>query len=134
MPVRERTVRPALFALGAVLAIIGLMIVYVFVVSSSVIVSMICVRYRDVPPVMAAVLQLLFFISPIIWEPSSIRGGELIVTLNPVAYLLAVTRGPLMGDVPGLATWAGAIGSVAVLTAAMIYIYTRYRSRVVYWA
>ncbi|MGJ5178178.1 ABC transporter permease [Bradyrhizobium oligotrophicum] len=119
---------------GMVLAIFGLMIVYVFVVSASVIVSMICVRYRDVPPVMAAVLQLLFFISPIIWEPSSIRGGELIVTLNPIAYLLSVTRGPLMGDIPGLATWAGAIGSVAVLTAAMIFIYTRYRSRVVYWA
>ena len=119
---------------GAVLAIAGLMIVYVFVVSASVIVSMICVRYRDVPPVMAAVLQLLFFISPIIWEPSKIQGGELVVALNPIAYLLAVTRGPLMGDVPNLATWAGAIGSVAVLAAAMIYIYTRYRSRVVYWA
>lgn len=127
-------VYPWTIGFGMVLAILGLMIVYVFVVSASVIVSMICVRYRDVPPLMTALLQLLFFISPIIWEPSSIRGGEFIVTLNPIAYLLAVTRGPLMGDVPGFSTWAGAIGSVAVLTAVMIFIYTRYRSRVVYWA
>jgi lipopolysaccharide transport system permease protein len=112
----------------------GLAIVYVFVVSASTIISMICVRYRDVPPVVAAVLQLLFFISPIIWIPSNVRGGELIVELNPIAYLLAITRDPVMGNVPGLMNWIGAAGSVALLTAAMIYIYTRYRSRVVYWA
>ena len=57
---------------------------------------MICVRYRDVPPLMASLLQLLFFISPIIWIPSQIKGGELFVELNPVAYLLAITRDPIM--------------------------------------
>ncbi len=53
----------------AMLSVAGLLIVYVFVVSVSVIVSMICVRYRDIPPIVAAILQLLFFISPIIWVP-----------------------------------------------------------------
>jgi lipopolysaccharide transport system permease protein len=112
----------------------GLAVVYVFVVSASVITSMVCVRYRDVPPVVAALLQLLFFISPIIWLPSHIRGGEIIVQLNPIAYLLSVTRDPIMGTLPSLVSWLGALGAVALLTAAMIYIYTQYRSRVVYWA
>jgi lipopolysaccharide transport system permease protein len=116
------------------LCIPGLVIVYVFVVSASTMISMICVRYRDVPPVVGAVLQLLFFVSPIIWIPSKIQGGELIVGLNPIAYLLAITRDPLMGNVPSLINWAGAVFFVALLTAAMAYIYTRYRSRVVYWA
>jgi lipopolysaccharide transport system permease protein len=116
------------------LCIPGLLIVYVFVASASMIVSMICVRYRDVPPVVAAVLQLLFFISPIIWLPSKISGGELIVELNPIAYLLAITRDPVMGVLPSLRDWVGSAGFVAVLTVVMIYVYTRYRSRVVYWA
>jgi lipopolysaccharide transport system permease protein len=120
--------------LQTLLSVAGLALVYVFVVSASVIVSMICVRYRDVPPVMSSVLQLLFFISPIIWEPSHIKGGELVVALNPVAYLLAVTRDPIMGSASSLSNWAGAMGVVAVITAAMAYVYTRYRSRVVYWA
>jgi lipopolysaccharide transport system permease protein len=118
----------------ALLFIPGLAIVYVFVVSTSIIISMICVRYRDVPPVVSSVLQLLFFVSPIIWVPSKIQGGELIVQLNPIAYLLEVTRDPLMGTIPSLMNWAGAIGLVALVTVAMMYIYTRYRSRVVYWA
>jgi lipopolysaccharide transport system permease protein len=116
------------------LCIPGLVIVYVFVVSASTMISMICVRYRDVPPVVGALLQLLFFVSPIIWIPSKIQGGELIVGLNPIAYLLAITRDPLMGNLPSLINWAGAVFFVALLTAAMVYIYTRYRSRVVYWA
>jgi lipopolysaccharide transport system permease protein len=118
----------------SLLSLFGLALVYIFIVSLTTIVSMICVRYRDVPPVMNAIIQLLFFISPIIWAPGQIKGGTFIVALNPIAYLLAVTRDPLMGIVPSLASWAGAFGCVAVLTAAMIFIYTRYRSRVVYWA
>ena len=81
-----------------------------------------------------SVLQLLFFISPIIWDPSKVKGGALIVALNPIAQLLALTRDPVMGIVPSFTSWAGAFGSVAIMTVAMAYIYTRYRARVVYWA
>jgi lipopolysaccharide transport system permease protein len=118
----------------ALLSVLGLGLVYIFCVSGAIIISMICVRYRDVPPVVASVLQLLFFVSPIIWEPSRIQGGEYVLAFNPIAYLLAVTRDPLMGNVPTLGSWAGAIGFVAAVTLAMVYIYTRYRARVVYWA
>jgi lipopolysaccharide transport system permease protein len=127
-------VYPWHIGIQSLLAPLGLLIVYVATVSGSVIVSMICVRYRDVPPVMTSLLQLLFFVSPIIWVPENIKGGELFVALNPVAYLLAVTRDPIMGSSPHLMSWIGAILFVAVATAAMGYIYTRYRSRVVYWA
>lgn len=118
----------------SLLTLPGLLIVYATVVGSSVVVSMICVRYRDVPPLMASLLQLLFFVSPIIWVPSQIKGGELFVELNPIAYLLAITRDPIMGAAPGLQSWAGAIGVAAIAAAAMAFVYTRYRSRVVYWA
>lgn len=118
----------------SLLSLVGLMIVYVFIVSASLIISMICVRYRDVPPIVQAMLQLLFFVSPIIWAPSQTKGGEILVAINPIAHLLAVTRDPIMGNMPSLMNWACSLGFVAVLTAAMIYIYTRYRTRVVYWA
>jgi lipopolysaccharide transport system permease protein len=127
-------VYPWHIGIQSLLAPLGLLIVYVAVVSGSMVVSMICVRYRDVPPVMSSVLQLLFFVSPIIWVPENIKGGELFVALNPVAYLLAVTRDPIMGSSPHLMSWIGALLFVAIATAAMGYIYTRYRSRVVYWA
>lgn len=115
------------------LALIGMILVYVFVTVASIIISMICVRYRDIPPIMASVIQLLFFISPIIWSPAQIKGGELVVALNPIGYLLALTRDPLMGIAPSLSSWVSGVALVAVLAAAMVFVYTRYRSRVVYW-
>jgi len=127
-------VYPWHIGIQSLLAPVGLLIVYVAVVSGSMVVSMICVRYRDVPPVMTSVLQLLFFVSPIIWVPENIKGGELFVALNPVAYLLAVTRDPIMGSSPHLMSWIGALLFVAIATVVMAYVYTRYRSRVVYWA
>ena len=36
------------------------------------------------------------------------------MALNPIAYLLAVTRDPIMGVAPHLPNWVGAIGFVAV--------------------
>ena len=41
---------------------------------------------------------------------------------------------PVMGALPTLRDWVGSAGFVAALTVIMIYVYTRYRSRVVYWA
>jgi len=120
--------------LQSLMVIPGMAVVYVFVVGISTIVSMICVRYRDMPPLVASLTQVLFFISPIIWIPSQIKGGELIVALNPVAYLLSIARDPLMGLSTSLMNWLGAVAVTAVLVAAMCYIYTRYRSRVVFWA
>jgi len=119
---------------GTLLALIGLAIVYVFIASASTVISMICVRYRDVPPIMTALLQVLFFISPIIWIPTQIKGGELIVALNPIAYLLAVTRDPIMAVPPNPTSWLGAIVVAGMMTAIMLFIYTRYRSRVVFWS
>jgi len=127
-------VYPWHIGIQSLLAPVGLLIVYIATVSGSMVVSMICVRYRDVPPVMTSVLQLLFFVSPIIWVPENIKGGELFVALNPVAYLLAVTRDPIMGSSPHLMSWIGALLFVAIATVVMAYIYTRYRSRIVYWA
>jgi lipopolysaccharide transport system permease protein len=111
----------------------GLLIIYITVSSCSMILSMICVRYRDLPPIVPSVMQLLFFVSPIIWVPSQIKGGEWILAVNPIAYLLTITRDPVMGNPSNLTAWFVGIG-IAVFTAtAMAYFYTRYRTKVVFW-
>ena len=89
----------------ALLCLPGLAIVYVFVVSASVITSMVCVRYRDVPPVVAAMLQLLFFVSPIIY-PSSLVPEEWrwLPALNPLTGIIESFRASLFGrELPWLA-------------------------------
>jgi ABC-type polysaccharide/polyol phosphate export permease len=59
--------------------------------------AMISARFRDMQQVIATVLQLLFFLSPVIWIPSEMSKVSKVLQLNPFYHLLDVTRSPLMG-------------------------------------
>lgn len=57
-------------------------------------------RFRDIPQVVRAAVQLVFFVSPVIWLPGSSRTAAAVVGWNPVYYMLDVTRSPLLGHAP----------------------------------
>ena len=44
-------------------------------------------RFRDVPPIVASIMQVAFFLTPIFWTPSALPSRELFVHLNPFYYL-----------------------------------------------
>ncbi len=115
------------------LAIPGIVLVYGFTMGVTFIIAMVCCRYRDIPQIVATLVQLFFFISPIIWMPDQLHGGHTVLRFNPVGYLLSVTRDPiLMRSVP-MESWVfAAITDILVLSVAAL-IYVRYRKRIVYW-
>jgi lipopolysaccharide transport system permease protein len=63
--------------------------------------AIVAARYRDVQQVINTGLQLVFFISPVIWIPNEMSGvrGNLL-RMNPIFHMLEVTRTPLIGRVP----------------------------------
>jgi lipopolysaccharide transport system permease protein len=63
--------------------------------------SSICVKYRDVKFVLPFFIQLLMFVSPVIY-PTDIVGGNLqwLLALNPLTGLLNAHRAVLLGHVP----------------------------------
>jgi lipopolysaccharide transport system permease protein len=92
-----------------------------------------CARFRDIPPIIASVLQIAFFVSPIIWKPETLGGSQKWLALNPFYTLLEVTRGPLLGQMPGLMVWASALGFSVVLCAASWLLFARVRGRLAFW-
>jgi ABC-type polysaccharide/polyol phosphate export permease len=91
------------------------------------------VRYRDIPPLMQVLTQFLFFASPVIWQPEQLRFGELILDLNPIAYMLAIVRDPLLGRPIDAFDWLVAVSVAAVSLAVASFMYIRYRHRIAYW-
>lgn len=122
------SITPSIFS-----AILGVALLYVFLAGVALSISIMCVRYRDVPQIVQAATQFLFFASPIIWYPESLRFGHVILLVNPITYFLAVTRNPLLNRPTSWEDWAAA----AIFTAASIliaaFVYVRYRDRVAYW-
>lgn len=87
--------------------------------------SSICVKYRDVKFALPFFIQLLMFVSPVIY-PASIVGGNLqwLLALNPLTGLLNAHRAVLLGHVPvdyvGLAISAAT--TLAIFFSGVLYL------------
>ena len=93
-----------------------------------------CARFRDVPPIVASVMQIGFFVSPIIWEPSILSARwRPLLPINPFYTLLEVVRGPLLGHAPTPVVWLSALGYSALIWAASWLFFVRARHRVAFW-
>jgi lipopolysaccharide transport system permease protein len=93
-----------------------------------------CARFRDVMPIVNSVMQIAFFITPVIWKPQQLgaRGMEHL-PLNPFFDMLEIVRAPLLGAMPDPMVWIGA-GVYSVLLCALSWtFFSRARGRLAYW-
>ncbi|HYG89666.1 MAG TPA: ABC transporter permease [Azospirillum sp.] len=111
----------------------GLVVLILNAVWIALLLGMICVRFRDVPPIIASVVQLLFFVTPVMWKPELIADRYFMVVLNPIHHLMEIVRGPLLGHPPPLTTWAVAALLTVVGWGVTFAAYVRFRKRIAYW-
>ena len=90
-------------------------------------------RFRDVPPIVASIVRITFFVTPIIWMPELLPRRAGLLDFNPFFHFLELVRAPLLGQAPGLVSWIAVSGITFggwLVTFALFY---RYRWRVAYW-
>jgi ABC-type polysaccharide/polyol phosphate export permease len=91
-------------------------------------------RYRDLQQLIGAVIQLLFFITPVIWAPINMSHRQrLMAYYNPLAHLLAIVRAPLLGHSPNPSDWSWSFATFFVSLAAAMVVLALYRKRVIFW-
>jgi ABC-type polysaccharide/polyol phosphate export permease len=95
--------------------------------------GILCARFRDIPPIVASVLQLFFFLTPIIWHPSLLPGRQRVIDFNPFHHFIEVLRAPMLGGVPGASTWAAVLAITVVGWLATFLLLLRARRRIAYW-
>ncbi len=118
---------------SALLALPALLLWAVDAVAVIVLLGAFCARFRDVPPIVASVMQLAFFLSPIIWKPELLGAKARFLPLNPFYALFEIVRGPLLGDIPSLTTVASALGYSALLCGLSWMLFVRVRGRLAFW-
>jgi len=91
-------------------------------------------RFRDVPPIVSNLLQLLFFLTPILWVPQVLPAHRAwLVQLNPLAAFVDIVRAPLVGASAASASWAIASLLAVLLAGAGALLFGRCRASVPYW-
>jgi ABC-2 type transport system permease protein/lipopolysaccharide transport system permease protein len=99
----------------------------------SLLLGMIAARFRDVPPIIASFIQVVFFVTPIFWPPSSLGRWAWLVQLNPLFAFVDVVRTPFMGHAPAPYSWLILIVITLVGCTGTFLLFARFRSRVAYW-
>lgn len=119
---------------AALIAIPGLLLFSIATFFVSQIASIICTRFRDMVPVVQNLVTVAYFLSPIMWMPSSLpQKYQWVVSLNPVSYLLDIVRMPLLGQIPSVLTWSVSIILTVIVGLISYTLFGRYRNRISYW-
>jgi ABC-type polysaccharide/polyol phosphate export permease len=91
-------------------------------------------RFRDLPQIIASVVQLAFFVTPIFFRAAQLQDRLWIVTdLNPFASFVEIVRGPLLGHLPASHHYLMVALCTLIGWTVAIPFYARFRGRVVYW-
>ncbi len=95
-------------------------------------------RYRDISPLLFSLVQLLFFMTPIIWNADMLeRQGAgawaKIIELNPLLHYLDIVRAPLLGADQELRHWIVVLVLTVIGWIMAAVAMRQYRARVPYW-
>lgn len=122
-------------SIECLLFIPGFIILVINLAWMSLVLSILCARFRDLTQIIASLLQIFFYITPIIWMPTLLpaRASLMILEPNPFFHLLAIVRNPLLSQPTTLNNWAiscllGVLGTIA-----SIIFFNVYRRRIAYW-
>jgi lipopolysaccharide transport system permease protein len=122
------------FNLYLLLLLPGLFLIYVNAIAWGMVLGMLGGRYRDVPQLIRSVIQIVFFLTPVMWSPASFSAAkQSLILLNPFYAFIELIRAPLLGTAPA----ASLLVIVAAVTItgliACIFFMKHYRARIIYW-
>ncbi|MBN9643703.1 ABC transporter permease [Corynebacterium mendelii] len=102
--------------------------------------GIVATRYRDVAPLLEALVQLLFYVTPIVWTTQTLtdQGGQIserakLAMLNPLYHYLEVFRAPLIGAPVHAYNWWVVIGCTVGGLVISLFAMKKWRFRVSYW-
>lgn len=92
-------------------------------------------RFRDIAPMVSALLTVMFYVTPIIWMRSSLPEGfaGTLVKANPLFHLFEVVRGPLIGEAVEPYSWVAAAVLCVIFVLLAVGVAKKYSRRVAYW-
>lgn len=90
-------------------------------------------RYRDLQQMIASIVQLAFFMTPIFWKAELLKDRSYLADYNPFQLLLEGVRRPIVEGIPPSGTYLriGVLLVLLYLLAAPFF--ARYRRRLAFW-
>jgi ABC-type polysaccharide/polyol phosphate export permease len=111
----------------------GFLLTVINGVAISVLLGMICARFRDVAPIVGSIVQVVFFVTPIVWPPQALGANQWWAVLNPLYTAIDVMRSPLLGVPESPHSWSILLLVTLCNCAVSFMFFSRFRARVAFW-
>jgi ABC-2 type transport system permease protein len=122
---------------NALLAVPGFLLLIAAMTAASLGLGIVAARYRDIKPLIGAVVQMLFFYTPISWPldtfTQQVGSAAWILQLNPLFHFVQIVRQPMIGQQVDWWSWLIAGGLTVLAWALALLMMVRYRHRIAYW-
>lgn len=112
----------------------GLLLILLTGWSLGMILAITSTRFRDFSPIATSLVQVFFFLTPVIWSSRSLPPSYLfIVQWNPFARYLALVRQPMLGQLPSIHDYVITLSITAGLFLFMFWLLKRVRHHIIFW-
>ena len=100
-----------------------------------VILGMVSARFRDIPQTVAAAMTIVYFITPVMWQPKLVPDTQAhwLLGLNPFYHLLQLLRLPFLSVEPTLENWVLSVGFAVVGWAITVMAFKKFGKQIAYW-
>lgn len=98
------------------------------------IVAIFCLRFRDFQPLVASLLQIAMFVTPVFWTASQLQGKRaVIVDANLLHHMIEVVRQPLLGKTVAPVSYLICVLAAVAGWLCAYWLFARKRHRLAYW-
>ena len=110
-----------------------LLIYAINTVSIATIVGIISARYRDVMHFSSTVMQVAYFLSPVLWIPPETGPRAIAAQINPITHFVALLRTPMLDGTIPWSSWLIVLGITVFSAAASLLLFITSRRKLIFW-
>lgn len=123
------------FGVNLIFFLFGLILLVINLLWMSLLIATLSTRFRDLSQIINSAMQMIFYVTPIMWQPNLMthRTGITFLNFNPFFHLFEIVRAPLLNSSASLLNWQiSGLLAVAGWSFAFL-VYGRYKHRIAYW-
>jgi ABC-type polysaccharide/polyol phosphate export permease len=95
--------------------------------------AVVCARYRDIQQILNNVLQIMFFLTPILWPPHMLGEKAWVLNYNPLYFFIESVRAPMLGNSVSFGIWMGLLITSLGMFFISAVIFGKFRNKIAYW-
>jgi ABC-type polysaccharide/polyol phosphate export permease len=114
-------------------AIPGLVLIMLASLPAAFVLGTLSARFRDLQQIIASIVQLAFFMTPIFWKADLLRERAYFADYNPFQVMLEMVRAPIVEGIPPMATYAKMLLLIVLLFVIAAPFFATYRRRLAFW-